>query len=418
MDHNAPPRGRPGSGERGAGALEWVATMLLASMLVSALALITTPDIPGKMAKEVRRAICMVSAIVDLPCSESDTEADDTKPEPTEPCVQNVGGANGSTSVSFLFVKLGKGMGLFIETLSDGTYRVTKFYNGEAGATAGAGGSIGVTYDDLRLGYGASASASAGYIGEFGEVYEVGSKSEMEQLVNSIKLEQASNSIIPGLSWLTNGVSDAVTGYERPAPVSVYGQAGKTGEASAQYDQILVGGSASASMTQVLGAAANSDGTTTVYYDGEVEGSVNADVMVALGTTVGGSVGQRIAVTLDANGEVQSMSVTYTYGGQVGSSVDERNEMTFELDAKSDADRKAMLEYLVNPSAFLNAAMDHGTATKVKYDTSQNTDVTGTATVGEGAEVGVDAEVHVLNENVSEALYWNGKEWAPWTACR
>lgn len=396
--------------ERGAAALNWVGVMLLSSVIICSIAIVPASK---DIAESARRAICAVAKLVGIPCD----AGPEVKPEPTEPCVVNRSGNEGTFGVSIAFVDLGGGKGLLVEQLSNGKYRLTEFDMGSAGVSLSTAVGGGVTVNDARYALAASAGLGAGLIGESGTVWEVDSKEEADNLANTLYTRMGVETAIPGLGTGFNWLAEQVGIYDIPEPTSTYFGGGAQGDASANLDLIVAGGELAGGVTAIKGQTDHADGSQTIYLEINATVSANGSITgLFSGTHPEGTLG-RAEINKDADGNMTSLTYIVT-DPKTGEAV------SLTLPADSAADQKIINDFLgnpmdyVDPTDFVNAAMDHGTATKVVYDTSKNLDVTAFADFKiEGVGVGLNGSYTSTDESLSDATYWNGTEWVPWTSC-
>ncbi|MFV0452265.1 MAG: hypothetical protein ACK5LS_08500 [Propioniciclava sp.] len=401
--------------ERGAGALEWVAVMLIAAVLVGAVAVAVAPATP--LTNAIRSAICTILGLGDGACAPVQESR-----EPTEPCVTGRAGLDASMSVA-VAVDLGGGTGLLIEELSNGQLRVTQFESASVGVSAGGAIEAGVIVDDNRFVSGVSAEAGAALVGESGDVWIVDNQQEVDALVRGIVATEGMEVITnpPGspippslnpVTWLSNKAADWVGLYDiPPEPNTTHAQAGIAGNASASWDLFFVmGAEASASVTEVAGVALHDDGTQTVYLDVEAGVGMTANV-VTENTSPDWTLDGRLAMDLDENGEIAAVTFKTI-------DTDTDTQITAELPVNTPEDLEVVQQMLLNPQGFVDAAFDHGNVTRLTYDTDDSHTVGAVFEIQSALKAGLGAEVNWVNDTLESAEYWDGTQFVRWEGCQ
>jgi hypothetical protein len=256
-----------------------------------------------------------------------------------------------------------------------------------------------------------------------------------------------------------------------PPPDEVYAEGSLALNASAEATGIVQNASGSAGITTVLGARRAADGYVTVYLQTDVEAAA------ALRTTApaqqgsvwpvpsgaGGSGTARLvtAVTFDSSGTMVEVSATGAasgesaglvsalFGGPADPSLSNQaaggTVYRASLPIRTSADAQVATTYLtevgatqisfgtlgtVTPlapahtgafgpaavAAYLDAAHRQGVVTRQSF--SDNSSGYGAQASGKlGVELGGGLSYETLDRTSTEASYWDGAAWTPWTAC-
>ena len=363
--------------QRGASTLEWVGMVLVASFLCSGVFLAMAPE-GAAVTNQVRSAICQILTFGKGECSPAQIEAKDRAP--LEPCVTKAEGHDSTLSAAVV-VEAGVNEKLLIETLADGTYRVTVGNGQDLGATTGAGFNISLTVDNKTGGVAAGADASAGVTFQDGKVYRARTKGEVDAIVKSHYLNVAADNTVGKekigigpvsfdnpVRKLTNWVGDK-TGLLKgvPEPTETFYSGGVSASAAAQATWIVSNAQAGAGVTGILGYREGKDGTTT-FYEASVDANVGAGTWASPENTVSGSnayfragAGGKAKVVVqverDKAGNVTALRMTGAAGGQaawnesqgrevVGADPSGYAELTAELKMTSGANRRVAANLL------------------------------------------------------------------------
>ncbi len=425
----------------------------------------------------VRWAICMVVTLGQGGCSRSVPSSDAHAPD--TPCVQSSSAASINRDVEIVIVRGEASNAYEVARMSDGRIRITELLAAGGGVEVGVGGGITVAYGDS--GYGASATADASAVLGIngGRVWYVTDEQEASRIVSNLQGDAiqdtvAGGSPVLGPLWsIGRGAVDLVTGHDSsmPPPDEVYAEGSLALNASAEATGIVQNASGSAGITTVLGARRAADGYVTVYLQTDVEAAA------ALRTTApaqqgsvwpvpsgaGGSGTARLvtAVTFDSSGTMVEVSATGAasgesaglvsalFGGPADPSLSNQaaggTVYRASLPIRTSADAQVATTYLtevgatqisfgtlgtVTPlapahtgafgpaavAAYLDAAHRQGVVTRQSF--SDNSSGYGAQASGKlGVELGGGLSYETLDRTSTEASYWDGAAWTPWTAC-
>lgn len=445
---------RPG-GDRGAGTLDYVGSILIVAAVVVAVSLslvASRPELP------LARAVCRILSLGQGDCG-GDSLADRI---PTQPCVVR---SNQSTkTVRAGVAVIGQGTERWlIEELSDGRFRLTRSTGGGAGATVGAGFDLTGTWNDQDYGFSLGADANALAIGESGEVYYAGSKNEAEDFLSRRRWDQALDNTV-GHSGPARWVADKIRGGDDlPDPDETWVAAGTTGDAKATVDWIAMGAQADIDTTVMLGSRLRKDGSGTAYYSMQTNGQVSASMWAADSGTqattlykaqAAGSVKGMVEIDYDSKGNVTALRVRSTVGGQAaagkrvvgGDSPDGPNsyvDLTMELPIRTAEDRKhaagmaaalgipyvpglstgprsSVLDPVETASdvvAFVGDARDHGRLWQDDYDLNLTTDAAFTLDAEWITGVMVEGSSNSIDRTSIGQQYFDGTGWRPREGC-
>lgn len=443
-------------GERGQATLETTGMLALAALLVLALVASMTTGAPA-LASQARAAICKVVTLGQGSCHASSPEA--ITHIPKDPCVVNSQAADAKVSVSFI-VTGSEGQKYQVDQMSDGTYRITNATSGGASVGVGVGFDVTGTWDGDK--YGASANANA-HIGlEFtqGKVYTARSKADLNKVMGALLQSNMEDHIVGTgpIRWIADHALDA-TGLKKhlPDPTSEYIEGGIEGGAAANVTAAADGAAAKISVAEGLGYQKNSDGSTVAYYQAEVKGSAQAEMLYGdnapqqAKAAADGKAKLLTQVTRDKNGKVTGVTVktvlagtaNATGNGYGGGDPDAAGyqETTMTLPIKNAHDASVANNFLLSqglalggsmifPPAgvvgaaasvpatldFANAARDHGYVTK--QDFKQSTHTYGADFDAKLlAEVGGSVEVNTSNLTATGGQYWDGTQFVDWPGC-
>ena len=444
--------------ERGAASAELVGTLFVVVLVMGALLTAAAPG--GALTGAFESMFCRAFSSFGMECgSDTPTDAADSR-EPTEVCVVATDQTTKTLGVTVAFVDLDGGGQLAVETIADGTYRVTYQGQLQGGVSAGAGGGVQVTVDDENYGGLLSAGAGAGAVIDGGMIWEVGTEAEKDAMVEYFEEEMA-NATTPVWGDAMNlwNVMPWVDRYSPPAPTSIYGEVGAYGNGSAGATALDQSASASANFTAALGVESNLEtGEVTTYY--QVDGKAAAAAHLDSGGgpmdgSADGSYQNVIAVTLSPDGEyLTNVEIQGTLFGAADGSYNPLFGPEFSGDASGGQVLNASVDLTQDESlsiatdllrgagipvppgvssgggspegpasffdaaqTFVGAAQDRGELWRQEIDGDSNTpfalDASGKIGIGLGARYNNSNS----QTNVTGADYWDGQAWAPWVSC-
>jgi hypothetical protein len=460
--------------ERGATSLEYAGFVAVSALVVGAVALgIVGGSMP--LARGVTSAICTLFTLGQGSC-EVPGSADGRLP--TEPCVVSADGRQSSVKAG-VAVMLGGNESWYVESLSDGTYRVTRGTGGSVGVEGGAGFSLTGVWADETFGLEAGAWASADGVFNGGEVYLLPTQEAVNELMSAHMADVAKDVAVGGESipilwwqapnpvrWATDELTDLAGVPSLPSPSETYYEGGVSAEASASATFIAANAQAGVGVQGLLGVRQGADGTTTTYYAATLSGDVSAGVRGGDGggdivhATAGasGELEGVIEIDRDKDGNVTEVVVKYVatgtaYAGEDPSDDGTRWEHTMALPVATAADRQvasAFLDamnmgpvpglpaYVPNPTVVPNpmdptvvvqavdvalASVDFGRAVAQSgYQsrqsfTANDDEYGGTFDAAWIAKIGIGANVTVSSLVSDQAEYFNGDDWVPWEGC-
>ena len=368
-------------------------------------------------------------------------------------------------SMSVMWLQVEGGALIRVETMSDGTYRVSREGSGAVGGQldTGLGGSV--TIDDNTVGGEAVANASLVLKGGVGATWVVGSEAEKDQLVTYLQDERNWESVqgllstggLPGR--FAAGVGDAgralwkwaTDAYEPSAPDEVYGYAGVEGKAGAAGSGLVDHAELNGKGSHVLGMRTSTrTGATTVYYEGEIA-LKGAYANLLQGSEVGASGTWRplVAVTYDPQGNPLNVQVQGVAAGDLklvvgqmfGDDLVNLNpDGGFVFDARvsvTDDETRDIAIGLLRASGipvdtpqarfdgavdavetFVGAARERGTLTRQTINIKDATSF-GIQASGKVEGVGLGGSFKNSTETISttDADYWDGSGWRTWASC-
>jgi len=447
-----------GRSERGQATLETTGMLALAALLVLALVASMTTGAPA-LASQARAAICKVVTLGHGSCNATSPQA--ISHLPTDPCVVNSQASDAKVSVSFI-VTGSEGQKLRVDRMSDGTYRVTDASSGGASVGVGVGFDVTGTWDGNK--YGASAAANA-HIGlEFtgGKVYTADSKAELDRILSaSLQNDMEDHLVGTGpLRWITDKTLDLI-GQKKslPPPTSEFVEGGIEGGAAANATALYDGAAAKVSVAEGLGYQKNSDGTTVSYYQAEVSGSAQAQMLYGddsnaikqAKASADGKVKLLTQVSRDKNGKITQVTVKTVKAGNADATTDGYGggkpdasgyrETTITLPIKNGQDAAVANNFLLSQGlalggsliypplstagavtsvpatlAFADAARDHGYVTQQDFD-QENHSYGADFDAKLLAEVGGSVEVNTSTLTATDGKYWDGTRFVPWPGC-
>lgn len=335
---------RPSQRDRGAGTLEYIAALAVASTLITGVAFSSVKSEPGVMAQT---AICRVSTAlgVNLGCDpadeadppEADEEAFDPKPDR---CRIGQTTDQVSSVVKIGIIKFGEDAALVQTTYSDGSIDLTV----TDGAGLGVESGVGARFRAGELEAGAKIDFGAGLEFDYGSTWTFSGDDAQAQAdgvleqINAYKLqqEQLSGQGAPGMAlylWLTDGYVDP------PAPPNqstatvevdseVGGQVGlvppwdTTDRSKVQPGDVpnidLANGGLRGGLSGVWTTVTDHDtGEVTYTTGGEAYGSYSvsaggAEGLIGIDSEGRGLYGSDISITRNADGEITNVSFTTT----------------------------------------------------------------------------------------------------------
>ena len=460
--------------ERGATSLEYAGFVAVAALVVGAVVLgIVGGSMP--LARGVTSAICKLFTLGQGSC-EVPGSADGRMP--TEPCVVSADGRE-STVKAGVAVMVGGSESWYVESLSDGSYRVTRGHGGSVGVEGGAGFSLTGVWADETFGLEAGAWAGADGVFNGGEVYLLPTRDAVDELMSAHVADIAKDLAVGGESmpilwweapnpvrWAADGLTDLAGVPSLPSPSETYYEGGVSAEASASATFIAANARAGAGVQGLLGVRQGADGTTTTYYAATLSGEVSAGVRGGDGAgdivhaTAGasGELDGVIEIDRDADGNVTSVVVKYAatgtaYAGEDPSDDGTRWEHTVALPVATAADRQVASAFLdamnmgsvpglpafvpnpgvvpnpmdptrivdaitIGPATadFARAVVERGYQSRQSF-TANEDGYGGTFDAAWIAKVGVGADVTLSSLVSDQAEYFNGDSWVPWEGC-
>ena len=452
--------------ERGAGTLEYVGIVVLAAILVAALLLVLANF---QYRERVEQALCEITSLGQGDCGSVNAEerpAEDYIPD--DECVMTADGQAASVKAGVLLTG-GAGGDWLIETLADGTYRLTRGESVQGGVEVGIGFDVSATVDNHAYGAGAQADASADIVFGGGEVFHAGTRDEAEAILAARNVDTVKDGVVGDsgpFRWAVDQVHDIFgdTSRENAVPDEVFIEGGVELDGSAGANLTALDVNTDAAVAQTLGERTRTDGTKTDYFasaaeltgslqeitPGEVPGSVKYG---ELSGTLAGKV--ILEVDHDAQGTVTAVRTrtSYTVDGtkeQVNNSASNIkdpnvvNEVTAELPIKSDADRATALrmleasgipyvpglsdgfdvaKHVANRLGIYDATVDFFKASRDSGQVWRQSSAVDTTTTGFNfdaawlAKVQVSAEATSTHRVVTSYDYWNGLGFTPRPGC-
>lgn len=370
--------------ETGAGALEYVGTIVVAAALVGAIVLAFSPG--DRITTGIRIAVCQIFGGQD--CGALATDITEALPS----CQVYTEGRELHGEATIFSVNLGAEGKLTLkkDIAPDGTERW--LVQEEVGAQAGAHVMFGQE-GKFGLGEGLSAEAKALITGKGGRTFAFDTEDAARAYMDAAA-QQAGKEAAAAASPLPRAVdmfvADAVTGtsYEQPGdPVSYYVEGGSRVSAGGTAASGVAGGSLSAERADVLGvkyepAADGHEDRTTFYYKGSRElagqlqvlgqgpdGKFKGEVVVAV--TMEG--GQPVSAKIEAAGLVRSGffiegGTDVPLGGKLPTGAASigldggafrQGKIAFEMDLTNQGNLDALAD--VTESTGMNIFPEHGT---------------------------------------------------------
>ncbi len=461
--------------DRGAASIEWTGAVAIGAVVAVVLSLSLAARIPA-VSSTVRWAICMVVTLGQGGCSRSVPGIDAHTPD--TPCVQSSSAASINRDLEIVLVRGEASNAYEVARMSDGRIRVTELLSAGGGVEVGVGGGITVAYGNSTYGASATADASAVLGINGGRVWYVTDESEASRIVSNLQGDAVQDTVaggspVLGPLWsLGRGALDLVTGHDSsmPVPDEVYAAGSLALNASAEATGIVQNGSGSAGITTVLGARKAADGHVTVYLQTDVEAAAALRTLApgqnSLWPEPSGSAGSGTArlvtaVTFDSSGTMVEVSATGAASGEsaglvsalfggpadAGSSNRVAGGTVYRasLPIRTSADAQVATTFLTEVGAtqisfgtlgaltplppahtgafgpaavatYLDAAHRQGVVTRQSI--SDNSSGYGAQASGKlGIELGGGLSYEMLDRTSTEASYWDGAAWTPWTAC-
>ena len=276
----------------------------------------------------------------DRPCHPKGTPPTTDTP-PTEPYVVQTTDSQVNLGVSGSVIDLGGGLEMKIEQMSDGTYRVTISASAKAGATTGPDGAyIGGNVGKYVFGFGGQAGISGDVQGMLGAEFTLSSKEELEQFEKWIAYVSAGEKVgekvggkVGGkdggevgstlgdiVGGIAGGIAGILAGYKPPQPSALIFGVGSTGDAQAHagtngpYGPVTVGGDLS--LSNMVCYRIGADGSKTFYCETKISAQAAADLGLIGAAGASGDLDVKVAVTLDASGQITKVELTVEGTGE------------------------------------------------------------------------------------------------------
>lgn len=401
-----------------------VGLFVVASLIVGALFLAIIDN--GQVGRSVSSAVCRIlgggAGTCGTPPAAKDTHL------PTEPCsTDSVGYTVDASGAAFNFAA-GGSKSATTERLSNGQYRVTVTSGSSGGVETGVGWDARVNINGTKWGDDMGATIAAQLGASRADVYVVDTRGQADDIVAWAKYSQATDTAVNAtgalgpVGWVQKHLTRPVTdfaaqklGMKKPAkPTSTLYLGGASANASAQITPFVGGLEGRGGIEVMLGAQRNADGTVTVIGQGTASLVGSGAISVEQGSLGGDA---NVAVKATYKGTTLT-SVTVEAGTM---SQDHQRVRSWTLPIGSSADRDAAnaLLYDVNPTSwgsFFEASKDHGQMTQVDYKLS-GLNLSGSAGVKAVEEGRVSLGFALPKSEVTDAQYFNGDSWAPWSAC-
>ena len=450
--------------ERGQGSLETVGVVVLASILVAATTGVVVQSSPA-LRSEVGYRVCQITSLGGGGCEDpggttpGDDGADpdspwgnenarpDGKPAvdgarlPDEPCV--VSSTSGAISATGSFVVSATGeQGFTVETLSDGTYRLSVHDAGSLGYGVGIGVDGNVVADGQQEGSTGYAGVDIALAGLSSQTYYADDEQALQDLMVRLAGEQALDQVAPRIPGPADipfvqdiPVIGELDALDNPVRWAVDQLAGPPPEPDEQYVQGGVEGDASAVLAGVAGLGLD---LSVGYYGGArttPDGYVLTSVMEGEGTgwatALGNSAqglgdvaivrevhlapdGTPLGITLTVSGGVNGLSGDFGLEPETDAldSYVATMHVPFTGDVATDA---AIYASAANPAMagqFLQTAMDTGTVSVDQYEVDPNTYGANFFVDVPGAEGGLGVNGDLTSSTMVSSSYWDGSGFA------
>lgn len=429
--------------EKGSSLVEYAGAVLVVALLLASV-LFAIPNWGEAIACEITSSIARAFGIP-WTCDATAGNKEEDSRKPTKACTlsshSRTASASGAAAVS-----LEANGGIVVETMSDGTYRITDKRGGKVGAGTGAGGGVEITWEGQRIGEYKGASISGKGAGETGATYTVKSEKEKDDLVGYLTRNATLGSaglVGAGINYVWNQAID----YDPPKPNEYYVELGGGGSGSVDSTGNDKSTSVDGGAAAAVGMRVNTDaGTTTVYYKVDVNARGQMDQKNVGQSQTEGSAGYMIAVTKSSDDDkILNVAASGQYDGQIGASgplsmgaKDMEGGQIYNASVDLDsAETTSMANDLLraagiptdstassSPEAldgaldtFLNAAADHGVITRqeVDKDTSR---YGANLSVKELLDASLGAAYTDETVTYSNGQYYDGSQWQTWEGCQ
>lgn len=425
---------------------EYLGMVVVVALLVGALA---ASGLAAGLADSLRAAICEITG--------TSCPVDVGQSFEPESCVVASSERRVDASVKVTFVKVGGSEGYVREERSNGEIHVTWVTDGSAGLTAGAGvqGGIRIDGDGVRGGGSASVDVEIGAVAS--QTWVFTDPAEADRYIRGQRDEAIRRHTGPigSIDRFVRGSEDMRTPDIVAFDVTAGGGAGAGagfGPADAE-----VGVDASA----VIGGTRDMrTGETTLYI--KADGSISGEAGVLLGVSGSEGGGAVVALTLDADNQPKTLTVTSTResgrGGLLegsGYTLDDLGRdlgeasisvggedtrtvvVTSELDLRDAANRRAAMDFvtaaggaalpggaqrLADAAAGLQGRLlDNGTISATEHE-GQTTGLGAAAEVALGPKLGFDVGYDSRDAALTGAAFLDrgpggGRVFVPWTSC-
>lgn len=424
-------------------------------LFISALAIAASSGVLGA---QYENLLCRAFSWFGTSCSTPPPLASDR--EPDDACVVTTTTTSRSIGVTVV-ADLDQGGSVTLETMSDGTYRVTADAQAALGIGFGAGGGVGLTIDDKKVGGLVQAGGGAGLTATGGAAWTFDNAGDAQKLVDFFdrKIANATTPVVGPVKELFEAGKNLFGGpdYVPPAPTEYMFAAGVKGNLSASAVGIEGAGTAGIGAAVELGAKYDTKtNETTVYYSATYDGS--ADIRQGLSeASASGEISGVLAVTISPDGEyltnVSFETAAYgeagydahvlfnsvanggTAGGVVlNASVDltdsESARIAYDL-LRASGVSTLPSQYRYPPSSgpavdipalsalqrLVDASLERGEVFRQDVTGSSNT-AFGIDASGEiGVGLGVRYDNSSSERSVTGAQYYDGSRWVDWTSC-
>lgn len=430
--------------QRGAISIEFAGLVLVAALVAG---VVLTAVASPQVAQTITTAVCRIITLGQGSCELPDLAADRL---PSEPCTVAVSGYSVNGRADIVSLGVGGERAVSQEQLSSGQYRVVISDMTSVGAQTGVGFEGEITLEGGAFGdfsgtsFGSSMGASAEIMaeGRTFETYIVGTEEEATQLYQDalydatvIRATEGTGVFRHALTPLARLAGSAFGREALPEPTSTTHLGGVSTNASAWVTPVVGTAEAAIGGEALMGVTENENGTVTVHTMVASSTHITGDFVTVDGTWPP-QAGARLDLTYDGS-EILSISVA-TEVPNTGDLT--RSEHSWTLPVENATDRtivddliESHLPWGPNPGipgnehvvsdaeawdTFFAAVDDRGEATRLTYDTSGTNSVQialgGQLLTGLGIAVGGG----VLGDEIREAEYFDGTDWAAWDACR
>ncbi|GLU47750.1 hypothetical protein [Nocardiopsis ansamitocini] len=443
--------------DAGGSLIEYVAVILLAALVLSALVVALAP---GPITDSIRRSVCLA---LDLGgCDPEPAPSADADYRP-ERCLQSRITEMGGMSVEVL-ITLGEEFSFITETFSDGRTQLTLVDTARLEATLGAGASINVT---KAFNLGAEVGVTGNLSFPNGSTWVFDSPEEAAQLAEDLRTKQKidlTKRVSPIAGWITDwvagpdipdphitrsGIESGVRataeaglsiGNDRERSGTDGGGTGSTGDDGIEgwsiSPKLKVDGAVG--VTAALNESTDHrDGSVTTTYELNGSASVGANWVVGRWKPVGGRTGL-MSVTRDAEGRITGLTLSQVATEGSGSTV-----TTTELPVET-AQERAMVESWIglivddqvipltwdsmaptelgtDPSPFERWVFENGRTSRTEYANENNIqEVAASVKVGVGLGLGGtwgDTSMTVTDAEYLGAPNGDERQYVDYTEC-